>query len=109
VALVSPGGLALDPGRIRLLVLGLPPDHGIRFVGVAARTGAHAAWIPLVDVRRASLTDVEAGVAMCCTPPAIPHRIDQIEIVITFDAQATVMLTRIAVLRRAEPGAAESP
>jgi hypothetical protein len=98
IALVSPRGLPVAAQRAEDFVLGLDAHAGLRRVRVQGRRGPDSGWETLADASGAALRVTNAGIAIKRNPGARGTPIDQLRFELTFVANTTRTLTRIAVL-----------
>jgi hypothetical protein len=98
IALVSPKGLPDAAQRGEEFVLGLDARSGLRRVRIQGRRGPDSGWETLADASGAALRATPAGYAIRRNPGTRTIPIDQLRIELTFVANTTRALTRIAVL-----------
>jgi len=97
VALLSPAGLPATAQTLETIVLGVDTQAGLRRVRVQGR-GAGGGWQTLADASGADLRETAAGIAVRRTGRDLALPLDQLRIELTFRANTTRPLTRVAVL-----------
>ncbi len=98
VILVSPRGLPVSAQQADEFVLGLDANAGLRRVRVQARRGPDSGWETLADAAGPALRATAAGIAVRRTTGARPGPFDQFRIEMTFAANTTRALARIAAI-----------
>jgi len=96
--LVSPKGLPASGQQAEEFVLGLDAKAGLRRVRVQARRAPDSGWETLADASGPALRATAAGIAIKRNAGARTMPIDQLRIELTFTANTTRSLARIAVL-----------
>ena len=97
IALVSPGDLALEPRKMRTLVMAWPDEARVRSVEVQAERGGDPAWRTIARAEERSLGREAAGRVMRL-PLSNGAPIDRLRIVLRSDAIAPFNLDRVALL-----------
>jgi hypothetical protein len=99
VVMTSPTGLALAPGQIGTIVVGLNADAPVAAIRIAARAASTPEWQPLAACVAAEMEAVDAGRLVKRTAPAPRQTLDQLRIELTFHTVVNVSLTRVAILQ----------
>ena len=98
IALLSPRGLPATAQQADEFVLGLDATAGLRRVRVQERRGADSGWETLADASGTALRATAAGIAIKRTTGPRPGPFDQFRVEMTFSANTSRALTRIAAI-----------
>jgi hypothetical protein len=98
MAIVSPKGLPASVQRAETFVLGLDEHAGVRRVRIQGRAGPDGGWETLADASAGAFQVTSAGIAVKRRAGDRGFAIDQLRIEITFAANTSRKLARVAVL-----------
>jgi hypothetical protein len=98
MAIVSPKGLPASVQRAETFVLGLDEHAGVRRVRIQGRTGPDGGWETLADASAGALQATRAGIAVKRRAGDRGFAFDQLRIEITFAANTSRKLARVAAL-----------
>ena len=96
--LLSPRGLPATTQRAEQFVVGLPPDARVRRIRVQGRRSPESGWETLADASGAAMRVTAAGLAIARTAGPRAVAFDQFRFELTFTANTTRRITRIAIL-----------
>jgi hypothetical protein len=98
IALLSPRGLPAPAQTVEEFVLGIDDHAGVKRVRVQARRGPESGWETLADAAGPALRATAAGLAVKRNPGPRNTPYDQFRIELTFAANTSRVLLRIAAL-----------